>query len=74
MNRLFKLDSMRDVGNLLQMKNLVNAKQVNADVRKSYYASENFFNKVTEAMLRFGLEHMKDSVGQDAISGSGKNW
>ena len=55
---------MRDVGSLLQLKNIVQAKQVNPDIRQNYYASENFFNKVTDTLLRLGLEHMKESSGK----------
>ena len=64
MDRLFKQDTMREVGSLLQMKNILDAKQVNTDIKKSYYASENFFNKVTEVLVRIGLQHFKDSGGE----------
>ena len=42
------------------MKNVLGAKQVNKDIRKNYYASENFLNKVTDTLLRLGLMHIKD--------------
>ena len=51
------------------MKNLIGAKQVGEDTRKTYYATENFFNKVTDAMLRIGLDFLRaDSQQSGKIS------
>ena len=73
MNILYTTDSIRDAGSLCNLRHTINAAQVATNIRKCFYAVENFLDKVTEALLKVAYDYMHAQRAPGKFYGKSRN-